>query len=87
MIDDRSGPKIGVLVPFTNCNLEPDLVLLRPPGATFHFERLGGYDADEIPGSDQMAGLGASDLSETLRLATSSTPIMVITPARKANSR
>lgn len=68
MTQPRSGPKVGVLVPFTNCNLEPDMQLLCPAGATMHFERMGGYDVDEIPGSDQMAGLGASDITETLRL-------------------
>ncbi len=65
---DRSGPKIGVLVPFTNTNLEPDMGALCPQGCTMHFERLGDYDADEVPGSAQMAGLGAADLSQALRL-------------------
>ncbi len=78
MTDDRSGPKIGVLVPYTNCNLEPDLQLLRPPGATFHFERMGGYDVEEIPGSEQMAGLGASDITETLRLIAGVRPAAVL---------
>lgn len=64
----RSGPKIGVLVPYTNTNLEPDMAMLCPPGCTMHFERLGDYDADEVPGSEQMAGLGSADLSQTLRL-------------------
>lgn len=78
MNDDRTGPKVGVLVPFTNCNLEPDLQLLRPPGVTFHFERLGGYDVDEVPGSDQMAGLGASDMDEALRLISGVRPAAVL---------
>ncbi|MBE1283935.1 MAG: Asp/Glu racemase [Rhodobacteraceae bacterium] len=74
----RSGPKIGVLVPFTNCNLEPDMQLLCPPGATVHFERMGGYDVDEIPGSDQMAGLGASDISGSLMLLSGVRPDVVL---------
>ena len=78
MIDNRSGPKIGVLVPFTNCNLEPDLNLMRPPGVTFHFERLGGYDVDEIPGSDQMAGLGAADIDGALHLISGVRPAVVL---------
>lgn len=78
MDDPRLGPKIGILVPFTNCNLEPDMGLLCPPGATMHFERLGGYDVDEIPGSEQMAGLGASDLSETLRLIAGVRPAAIL---------
>ncbi|MFK7754143.1 MAG: Asp/Glu racemase [Sedimentitalea sp.] len=74
----RSGAKIGVLVPFTNTNLEPDLQLMCPSGATLHAARLGGYDVDEIPGSDQMAGLGASDLSEPLRLMSGVRPSVVL---------
>lgn len=78
MIDDRTGPKVGVLVPFTNTNLEPDMQLMRPAGVTFHFERMGGYDVDEIPGSDQMAGLGASDISESLHLISGVRPAAVL---------
>jgi maleate cis-trans isomerase len=78
MTNDRTGPRIGVLVPFTNCNLEPDMMALCPPGCTVHFERMGGYDVDEIPGSEQMAGLGASDISETLRLLSGVRPAAIL---------
>lgn len=78
MNDNRGGPKVGVLVPYTNVNLEPDLQLMRPPGVTFHFERLGGYEVDKIPGPEQMAGLGASDISETLRLISGVRPAAVL---------
>lgn len=78
MTDPRSGPKIGVLVPFTNTNLEPDMIAMCPPGCTMHFARMGGYDVDAIPGSEQMAGLGASDISETLRLLSGVRPAAVI---------
>ena len=76
--DDRSGVKIGVLVPFTNTNLEPDLMLMRPPGVTLHVQRMGGYDVDEIPGADQMAGLGASDISHDLRMIAGVRPDAVL---------
>jgi maleate cis-trans isomerase len=76
--DPRGGAKIGVLVPYTNVNLEPDMVLMCPPGCTMHFERLGGYDVDEIPGSSQMAGLGASDITESLRLIAGVRPKAVL---------
>lgn len=76
--DDRSGAKIGVLVPYTNTNLEPDLRLLSPPGATIHAARLGGYDVEEIPGADQMAGLGAAPLDEPLRLIAGVRPDVVL---------
>ena len=76
--DPRSGARIGVLVPYTNCNLEPDMVLMCPAGCTMHFERLGGYEVNEIPGSDQMAGLGASDITEALRLISGVRPKAVL---------
>lgn len=78
MTHPRSGPKIGVLVPFTNTNLEPDMATLCPPGCTMHFARMGGYDVEELPGADQMAGLGASDISETLRLLCGVRPAAVL---------
>ncbi|MCV2868415.1 Asp/Glu racemase [Defluviimonas sp. WL0002] len=68
MTADPRAIKIGVLVPYTNTNLEPDMMLMRPEGVSLHFERLGDYDVDAIPGADQMARLGASDITETLRL-------------------
>lgn len=74
----RDTAKIGVLVPFTNTNLEPDLMAMCPPGCTLHFQRLGGYDVDEIPGSDQMAGLGASDIAHDLRMISGVRPAAVL---------
>ena len=78
MSDPRSVAKIGVLVPFTNTNLEPDLTQMCPPGCTLHFQRMGGYDVDEIPGADQMAGLGASDISHDLRMIAGVRPDVVL---------
>ncbi len=76
--ETRRRAKIGVLVPFTNTNLEPDMELMRPPDTTVHFQRMGGYDVDEIPGSDQMAGLGASDISHDLRMIAGVRPDAVL---------
>ncbi len=78
MNETRTAAKIGVLVPFTNTNLEPDMVLMRPLGTTVHFQRMGGYDVDEIPGSDQMAGLGASDITHDLRMISGVRPDVVL---------
>ncbi len=74
----RTRAKIGVLVPYTNTNLEPDMMLMRAPGTTVHFQRLGGYDVDEIPGSGQMAGLGVSDISHDLRMISGVRPDVVL---------
>ncbi len=37
MTNSRGRARIGVLVPFTNTNLEPDMALLRPDGASLRF--------------------------------------------------
>ena len=78
MIDTRGHKRIGVLVPFTNTNLEADFPLLRPDGVSFHVARLGGYDEDEIPDETQMAGLGASDLAGPLELLQGVRPDVVM---------
>lgn len=75
---NRGRARFGVLVPFTNTNLEPDMALLAPGGVSMHFARLGGYDVDEIPDEAQMAGLGASDISEELRLLAGVRPDVVL---------
>ncbi len=64
----RGRARIGVLVPFTNTNLEADMTLLRPSGISLHFARMGGYEQYAIPDAGQMAGLGAADLDEPLHL-------------------
>lgn len=74
----RRGPRIGVLVPYTNVTLEPDLALMCPAGCTLHAERLGDYDIEAIPGAAQMARLGAADLGETLRLIAGIRPAAVL---------
>lgn len=74
----RGTARLGVLVPFTNCNLEPDLVMLRPAGVSLHFARLGGYDRDEVPDEKQMAALGTADLEEPLRLIAGARPDAVL---------
>ncbi|KIC26902.1 MULTISPECIES: maleate cis-trans isomerase family protein [unclassified Leisingera] len=76
--ETRTRAKIGVLVPFTNTNLEADMMLMRCPDTTVHFQRMGGYDVEEIPGSDQMAGLGASDISHDLRMIAGVRPDVVL---------
>ena len=78
MNQSRGRARIGALVPFTNTNLEPDLMLMCPAGVSLHFARLGGYDEDEIPDAEQMHGLGASDLEEPLRLLQGVRPDVIL---------
>lgn len=74
----RSEFRIGVLVPFTNSNLEPDLVQMCPPECALHFHRTGGYDVDEVPGTDQMAELGEFDLSHDLAMISGARPDILL---------
>lgn len=74
----RGQARIGVFVPFTNTNLEPDMMLLRPDGVSLHFARLGGYDEDEIPDETQMAGMGATDVDEPLKLLQGARPDVIM---------
>lgn len=74
----RGRGRLGLLVPFTNANLEPDFALMAPPGVSCHSARMGGYDEAEIPDAAQMQALGASDLEEPLALLLGVKPDVVI---------
>ncbi len=77
MNSSRGRGRMGLLVPFTNTNLEPDMAMMRPDGISLHIARMGGYDADEIPDAEQMHGLGAADLNEPLRLLMGTRPDVI----------
>src|SRR6516164_5915357 len=51
-MNSRTRVRIGVVVPFSNTNLESDMILLRPAEASLHFARAGGYDLDATPDAD-----------------------------------
>jgi maleate isomerase len=74
----RERARLGILVPFTNTNLESDMSLLCPEGIATHVTRMGGYDADEIPDDGQMAEMGAAKLDEPLRLLAGARPDVVL---------
>lgn len=50
----RGRARIGVVVPVSNSNLEPDMMMMCPPGVSAHFARAGGYDVDAVPDETQM---------------------------------
>ena len=50
----RGRARLGIVVPVSNTNLEPDMMLLAPRGVSLHFARAGGYDVDRIPDEKQM---------------------------------
>ncbi len=64
--DSRGRARIGVVVPVTNTNLEPDMTMLRPSGVSFHFMRSGGYDIDAIPDEKQMQNYSDSPWEEVV---------------------
>ncbi|MFT5224875.1 MAG: maleate isomerase [Polaribacter sp.] len=70
--------KIGVLVPFTNTNIEADMIRMRPKGSSIHFTRIGGYDLNLIPDGDQMVAMGETDISEPLRLIAAVSPDVIL---------
>ncbi len=74
----RGRARIGVLVPFTNTNLESDMIMARPMGVSLHFSRIGGYDLDAVPDANQMAGFGKAPLDEPLRLLAGCRPDVVV---------
>ena len=78
MTQSRGRARFGVLVPYTNTNLEPDMALLRPEGVSLHVARMGGYDQDEIPDAAQMQGLGSADLDAPLALLQGVRPDVIL---------
>ncbi|MEM8729348.1 MAG: Asp/Glu racemase [Pseudomonadota bacterium] len=78
MTASRGRARFGILVPFTNSNLEPDMALLRPDGVSLHVARMGGYAEDEIPDAAQMHGLGAADLDGPLELLQGVRPDVIL---------
>lgn len=77
MTQSRGRARFGILVPFTNSNLEPDMAMMRPDGVSLHFARMGGYDEDAVPDETQMQGLGEANLDEPLRLLSGVKPDVI----------
>ena len=83
----RGRARIGVVVPVSNTNLEPDLAMLTPPGVSLHFARAGGYDVDRIPDESQMrqySDTPADEVFDGLRLCRSNFVIYGCTSATLA---
>ena len=76
--ESRGRARIGVVVPFSNTNLEPDLMLLRPPGVSLHFARAGGYDLDKIPDSKQMGDFALASLDDVISSLTAARPDLIL---------
>lgn len=64
--EDRGAWRVGVIVPLSNTNLEPDMVRMKGSGMSMHFMRAGGYDLDEIPDSAQMRQFAETSLEPVM---------------------
>jgi len=67
-IVDQRQRRLGVIVPASNTNAEPDCGLLSPPGLTLHATRSGGYDVEAIPDSAEMRRFAHQALDQQLQL-------------------
>src|SRR5690349_10856579 len=74
----RARARIGVIVPFSNTNLESDMILLRPAGASLHFARAGGYDLEATPNADLMRKFALASLDETVSSLSAVRPHVVL---------
>ena len=64
--------RIGLIVPSSNTNIEPDFQLLCPAGVTVHSVRSGGYDIHAIPDSNEMQKFAHQSLDQILKDLTDS---------------
>jgi len=62
--------RIGLIVPSSNTNAEPDCLMLAPAGVTIHATRSGGYDVNAIPDSGEMRQFAHQGLDRELQLLT-----------------
>jgi len=65
---NRRRRRIGVIVPSSNTNAEPDLQMLAPADLTLHCTRSGGYDVEAIPDSSEMRRFARQALDQQLQL-------------------
>ena len=59
--------RIGLIVPASNTNAEPDCVSLCPAGLTIHSARSGGYDVEAVPDSDEMRNFARQSLDQNCK--------------------
>ena len=67
-IIDLRRRRLGIIVPASNTNAEPDCQMLAPSGLTLHVTRSGGYDVEAIPDSTEMRRFSRQALDQQLQL-------------------
>ncbi len=76
--DSRGRGRVGVVVPYTNTNLEPDLNDMRPAGVSLHFTRVAGYAADHLPSTNEMKRMANTPIDAALDLLSAIRPGVVL---------
>lgn len=76
--DSRERFRIGVLVPYTNTSLEPDLAMMRPAGVSIHVTRISGYEPSGVPGLDEMRAMGESAIADAVALFAPTRPDVLL---------
>lgn len=74
----RAIARVGVLVPYTNTNIEPDMALMAPAGLSIHVTRIGGYPDEDVPGLDEMKSMASTSLQEAAALLAGARPDLVL---------
>lgn len=74
----RNGARIGVLVPYTNTNLEPDMSMMAPSGLSVHVTRIGGYTVEGVPGYEEMRAMAATSVDDAAALLAGTRPDLVL---------
>ncbi|NKB62672.1 MAG: Asp/Glu racemase [Gammaproteobacteria bacterium] len=74
----RGLARIGIIVPVSNTNLEPDMALLRPEGVSLHFARAGGYDLDQVPDGEQMRKFALATLDDVVDSINATQPDVIL---------
>jgi len=60
--------RIGLIVPSSNTNAEPDCLMLIPASVTLHVTRSGGYDVNAIPDSKEMRSFVRKSIDQQVKL-------------------
>ena len=77
--------RVGVLVPYANTNLEPDLHRFKVKNLNYYITRIAGYEINKIPDEEQMKQMGESDLTEALKLINGILPNAILYGCTSAN--
>ena len=74
----RGLARIGIVVPVSNTNVEPDMTMLAPRGVSIHIVRSGGYDVDQVPDEKQMRQYSDTPIDEVIERILPARPHVVL---------